>query len=358
MRTADYDFDLPEESIAQHPLAGRDQSKLLHLDRTTRQWSHRRFTDLPQMLRAGDVLIFNDSKVIPARLRGINRTTGGHFEILLLEETSLNEWWVMMKPGKRARPGTKIVILSPDRNPSAVHAEVTHINEEGHRLLRFSGVPNVLDVLDALGEPPLPPYIRRADLAWQREDAGRYQTVFACRRGSVAAPTAGLHFSEALLERLRRREVRIGFLTLHVGLGTFAPVKADSIEGHVMHRERFDLSRETVDLIQSARRDRRRVVAVGTTTLRVLESVAAQHRGELQAGSGTTAIFIHPPYVFRAVDALVTNFHLPRSTLLMLVSAFAAPGELDGREWMLRAYAEAVKKRYRFFSYGDAMLIT
>jgi S-adenosylmethionine:tRNA ribosyltransferase-isomerase len=283
------------------------------------------------------------------RLRGTNPKTGGAFLLLLLEEKALNDWWAMIKPGKRAQVGAQIRIGS-------LTATVTDINAEGHRRLRFTGVENILTALDELGEMPLPPYIKRA-AGGQRQDVTRYQTVFAQPPGSVAAPTAGLHFTEALLEKIRARGVKICFVTLHVGLGTFSPVKADTLAAHVMHEERFELGDETAHTINEAKRSGHRVVAVGTTSVRVLESAAAQNPGELVAIRGRTRIFIHPPYEFKIVDALLTNFHLPCSTLLMLVSAFASPGATGGREMILAAYAEAVRERYRFFSYGDAMLI-
>jgi S-adenosylmethionine:tRNA ribosyltransferase-isomerase len=332
MRTSDFDYSLPPELIAQAPAPGRDQSRLLVLNRATGQITHRRFFDLPEYFSPGDLLVLNDSRVIPARLRGRNARTHGHFELLLLEENAPNDWWALLRPGKRAGLGVKIQILGKDKNPSAFEATVLEINAEGHRRLQFAGPKNILTELDALGETPLPPYIERS--AEQAADRERYQTVYARAAGSVAAPTAGLHFTPELLEKIRARGARVCFVTLHVGLGTFAPVKAERLEDHVMHEERFALSAETA----------------GTTTLRVLESAT-------QAGEGRTRIFIHPPHSFQTADALVTNFHLPRSTLLMLAAAFAAPGETRGRDLMLRVYEEAVAQRYRFFSYGDAMLL-
>ena len=349
MCTADFHFDLPPELIAQHPAGRRDESRLLVLHRGDQRVEHRQFPDVLEYLQPGDVLVLNNSRVIPARLRGVNAQTGGAFELLLLEENALNDWWAMLKPGKRAQVGTQI-------RTGNLTATVRDINAEGHRRLHFTGVENILTALDELGEMPLPPYIKRAAGA-EREDAARYQTVFARPPGSVAAPTAGLHFTESLLEKIRARGVTICFVTLHVGLGTFAPVKAETLTAHVMHEERFELGEETARLINAAKRSGRRVIAVGTTSVRVLESAAAQNPGELVAMRGRTRIFIHPPYEFKIVDALLTNFHLPCSTLLMLVSAFASPGETRGREMILEAYAEAVRERYRFFSYGDAMLL-
>ena len=353
MRTADFDFELPHELIAQSPLPGRDESRLLVFERPSGRLAHRRFPNLIEYLRSGDVLVLNNSRVIPARLRGQNAQSGGQFEVLLLEENAVNDWWVMLKPGKRARRGTRIRF----RDLKGAHTDVTAIviehNIEGHRRFRFEGTPNILDALEFLGEVPLPPYINRAGVAEMEQDRQRYQTVYAESAGSVAAPTAGLHFTKGLLDKIRALGVRVCFLTLHVGLGTFAPVKAEMLFEHVMHEERYEVPEISAAEINRARQEGRRVLAVGTTTLRVLESA----RAEMQAGKGRTAIFIHPPYEFKIVDGLVTNFHLPRSTLLMLVSAFATPGEMRGRELMLRAYQEAIRERYRFFSYGDAMLI-
>jgi S-adenosylmethionine:tRNA ribosyltransferase-isomerase len=348
VETADYDYTLPRGLIAQVPEAQRDSSRLLVLERASGAISHRHFVDLPAYLNRGDVLVVNNSKVIPARLRGRNLRTRGSFEVLLVEEVKEDEWWAMMRPGKRARIGTVLEILDKSQNPSGLTATVIQINEEGHRRLRFGGEWNLLGALDAFGEVPLPPYIERNEA--NPADRDRYQTVYAQTTGSVAAPTAGLHFTEALLNEIRARGVKVCFVTLHVGLGTFSPVKTARISDHVMHYERFEIPGETAEAVREAKINGRHVVAVGTTTVRVLESAAT-------ARSGRTNIFIYPPHKFNVVDALVTNFHLPRSTLLMLVSAFAAPGETRGREMVLRAYAEAIAKRYRFYSYGDAMLI-
>lgn len=351
MRTADFDFHLPPELIAQFPTAHRDESRLLLLHRATGQLEHKNFRDMLDYFHAGDVLVLNNSRVIPARLRGTNATSSGAFEILLLEENSPNNWWAMMKPGKRARLGTEIKLTGK------ISATVIDTNDEGHRRLKFSGTENILSELDSLGELPLPPYIERDPKHLPPTDKERYQTVFAQPAGSVAAPTAGLHFTEKLLAELRARGVEIHFVTLHVGLGTFAPVKAETLGEHVMHEERFEVSEATAKAVNTAKSEGRRVIAVGTTSVRVLESLATQNDGRMVAGPGRTKIFIYPPRDFKIVDALLTNFHLPCSTLLMLVSAFAAPGELRGRELALTAYAEAVRERYRFFSYGDAMLI-
>jgi S-adenosylmethionine:tRNA ribosyltransferase-isomerase len=361
MRTADFDFHLPPKLIAQQPTARRDGSRLLVLSRDSGRLEHRKFPDFIEFLRAGDVLVLNNSRVIPARLRGTNSKTGGAFEILLLEENAPNDWWAMLKPGKRARVGTRIQIKSTHHAARIpITATVTETNAEGHRRLRFDGVSNILDALDSIGEVPLPPYIRRAhgkrgtpvaDPSHE-QDRARYQTVFAQPPGSVAAPTAGLHFTPELLDAIRARGVEVHFVTLHVGLGTFAPVKTETLEAHVMHAERYEISEATAQAISAAKTEHRRIIAVGTTSVRVLESAL-----QIVAGTGQTKIFIHPPHKFKIVDALLTNFHLPCSTLLMLVSAFVAPGETRGREMILSAYAEAIRERYRFFSYGDAMLI-
>jgi S-adenosylmethionine:tRNA ribosyltransferase-isomerase len=357
MRTAEFDYRLPSKLIAQHPAAERDASRLMVLHRDNARVEHRQFRELPDYLRAGDVLVLNNSRVIPARIRGVNANTGGRFEVLLLEEKSINDWWVMLRPGKRARVGTRITLIDPQGNLTPTHATISETNPEGHRRLAFNGPQNISDALLNLGEVPLPPYITRANTHELAEDKERYQTVFAKPAGSVAAPTAGLHFTEPLLEKIRARGVSVHFITLHVGLATFAPVKTETLDAHTMHEERYELNQPTAQSVNVARANGRRIVAVGTTTVRVLESLAAQHDGRLVAGSGRTRIFIHPPYTFRIVDALLTNFHLPCSTLLMLASAFASPGRVSGREMIRSAYAEAIRERYRFFSYGDAMLI-
>jgi S-adenosylmethionine:tRNA ribosyltransferase-isomerase len=355
MRTADFDFNLPPELIAQHPAPKRDESRLLVLDRNENHVEHRRFPDLLEFLCRGDVLVLNNSRVIPARLRGVNAKTGGKFEVLLLEENAPNDWWTMMRPGKKARIGAQIIFPETDGLPGDIYATVFETNDEGHRRLQFSGTPEIRRELDRIGEVPLPPYIQRhSQLPSDRE---RYQTVFAKTDGSVAAPTAGLHFTPELLKQIRARGVQICFITLHVGLGTFLGVKAELLADHKMHEERFELSEETANSINHAKNSGHRIIAIGTTTVRMLETVAAQNGGKIAKNAGKTGIFIHPPFSFRVVDVLLTNFHLPCSTLLMLVSAFAAPGETRGREIIMRAYEEAIRERYRFFSYGDAMLI-
>jgi S-adenosylmethionine:tRNA ribosyltransferase-isomerase len=359
VRTFDFHFDLPPELIAQHPAPKRGQSQLLILHRNENRLEHKQFQDFPNFLRAGDVLVLNNSRVIPARLRGANARTGGKFEMLLLDENGPNDWWAMIRPGKSARIGTEILIqpshaTGGQRQFSAV---VLEKNAEGYCRLQFSGGGEIKNLLDEIGEVPLPPYIVRKNSGQLQGDKERYQTVFAHSNGSVAAPTAGLHFTTELLDKIRAAGVKVCFVTLHVGPGTFLPVKTENLSEHKMHEERFELAEETVQTVNEAKKVGGRVVAVGTTTVRVLESVAALNAGKLNVYGGKTNIFIFPPYRFQIVDALLTNFHLPCSTLLMLVSAFAAPGENQGREIILSAYAEAIRERYRFFSYGDAMLI-
>jgi S-adenosylmethionine:tRNA ribosyltransferase-isomerase len=302
------------------------------------------------------VLVLNNTKVIPARLRAFNTKTGGQFEILLLEENAKNDWWAMLRPGKRARIGTRIQLKDAARNSAGLEATVIAVNEEGHRRLRFTGEANVLQSLEALGEVPLPPYIDRST-GLRPQDRERYQTVFAAAPGSVAAPTAGLHFTQSFLTEIRNRGVDICFVTLHVGLGTFAPVKTETLAEHQMHEEKLEMTGQTIQTIRNAKRHGNRIIAAGTTVLRALESWGSMSRGQNESFSGKTRIFIFPPYQFKIVDALLTNFHLPRSTLLMLISAFAAPGKTEGRQLVLSAYAEAIRQRYRFFSYGDAMLL-
>jgi S-adenosylmethionine:tRNA ribosyltransferase-isomerase len=355
MRTADFDYELPPKLIAQHPAPKRDASRLLVLHRAGNRVEHRRFPDVLEFLCPGDVLVLNNSRVIPARLRGVSAKTGGRFEVLLLEENAANDWWVMLRPGRRARIGTRIEVRSQKSEVRSIFATVVETNDEGHRRLQFSGTPDIRCELDRLGEVPLPPYIERQ--IQEPEDKERYQTVFAKTDGSVAAPTAGLHFTTELLERIRARRVQIRFLTLHVGAGTFLPVKTELLAAHKMHEEQFEIDAETAQAINAAKSSGRRVVAVGTTTVRAVESVAARHNGKVQKTIEKTGIFIYPPFRFQIVDTMLTNFHLPRSTLLMLVSAFAAPEATRGREMILLAYAEAIRERYRFYSYGDAMLI-
>ena len=356
MGTDDFRFELPPELIAQGPAARRDQSRLLVLDRQQQTRRHCRFRDLSHFLRAGDVLVLNDSRVIPARLRAVTMPAGSDIEVLLLEENIANDWWAMTRPGKRAPVGTMLVCKDRTGSLTDCTGTVVDANVEGHRRLRFTGSINILERLDRLGDVPLPSYIKREDFRALKEDWERYQTVYARAAGSVAAPTAGLHFTPELLDEVRVAGVRVCTVTLHVGRGTFAPVRVADMRQHVMHEERFHIPTETAAAIAEAKTAQRRVIAVGTTTVRVLETVALMEN-EIVPMAGRTSTFIHPPYSFRVVDALVTNFHLPCSTLLMLVSAFAAPGETRGREMILSTYMEAVRERYRFFSYGDAMLL-
>jgi len=356
MQTADFQFHLPPELIAQQPAARRDGSRLLVLDRKSGAIAHRQFPDLLEYLAPGEVMVLNNSRVIPARLHGNNSQTGGQFELLLLEENSPTDWWAMVRPGKRAKLGTQIQLRARSGNHSHITATVTGVNDEGHRRLEFSGTPDLRAELDALGELPLPPYIARE--GEQPGDRERYQTVYAQAAGSVAAPTAGLHFTPELLAQIRARNVDVRAVTLHVGAGTFLPVKTANVADHKMHAETFELDAGTAEAVSAAKAAGRRVLAVGTTSVRTLESAARRNGGIINVCKGKTDIFIHPPARFAVVDALLTNFHLPESTLLMLVSAFAAPGEVNaGRELILHAYAEAIRERYRFFSYGDAMLI-
>jgi len=358
VRTSQFNYSLPAELIAQKPIDQRDHSRLLVLQRSSGKLLHRSFRELIEFLLPGDLLVLNDAKVIPARLRGVNAVTGGDFEVLLLEENAPNDWWAMLRPCKRARLDTRIAFTHRSSGePTGIEAVVTDQNSEGHRRLRFSGTPNVHDALGVIGEVPLPPYIQRTASDDLAADVARYQTVYAKASGSVAAPTAGLHFSEELLKSICQRGPGMCSVTLHVGAGTFAPVKTATLAEHHMHEERFAVTAESAATINLARREGRRVIAVGNTTLRVLESVAAENHGAVVAGAGRTRLFVYPPYQFQVVDALLTNFHLPQSTLLMLVSAFAAPGKTSGTDLILSAYAEAIRESYRFFSYGDAMLI-
>jgi S-adenosylmethionine:tRNA ribosyltransferase-isomerase len=352
MRTDLFTYSLPDRLIARHPAPVRDASRLLVLRRSTGAIEHHAaFRELVNFLRPGDVLVMNNSRVFPARLRGRKEGSGGAIELLLLEDLGHNEWRTLLRPGKRVRNGTRVELLR-GASAAGMTGEVLEKNAEGHCRVRFSG--DVAALAETIGQVPLPPYIDRPADDTDRE---RYQTVFAAAAGSVAAPTAGLHFTHELLSQIKSLGVETVYVTLHVGLGTFAPVKAEALEDHPMHEERFFLDAPTAAAINAARQSRRRVIAVGTTTVRVLESVAAAGDGLVSEMAGRTRIFIYPPYRFRVVDALITNFHLPQSTLLMLVSAFASPGELTGRELVMAAYAEAVRLEYRFFSYGDAMLI-
>ena len=325
------------------------------LDRSSRKVEHKCFPEVIGYLQRGDVLVVNNSKVFPARLRARKPPSGGSIEVLLVEELGKNHWWAMIRPGKRVRAGTRIRILTTEKHPSDIEGEIQEKSSDGHYRVKFISVGDIKDRLGEIGEIPLPPYIERP-CGPEATDRERYQTVFAQPPGSVAAPTAGLHFTPHILDQIRNAGVGIAEVTLHVGLGTFAPVKVEDVREHQMHEERYFVTEEAARLIGEAKGRGGRVVAVGTTSLRVLESVAAEH-GSIAAGGGRTRLFVYPPSDFRMVDALLTNFHLPESTLLMLVSAFASPGRTEGRQMMLDAYAEALRERYRFFSYGDAMLI-
>jgi len=339
LRVSGFDYELPEELIAQTPVEPRDAARLLVVHRDTGRMEHRVFRDLPQYLRAGDVLVLNDTRVMPARLFGVKASTGGRVEVMLLQRRGPDTWEALVRPGRRLPVGTQIVF-----GEGQLSAHVIDRTEAGGRVLRFVPADDLDERLRELGQVPLPPYIR-APLA----DPERYQTVYARDAGSAAAPTAGLHFTTELLERLERMGVEVVHLTLHVGLGTFRPVQVERVEEHRMHAEYFSVPEATAEAVNAAKREGRRVVAVGTTVARTLEASAAD--GQVRGGDGWTDLFIYPGYRWKIVDALITNFHLPRSTLLMLVSAFL------GRERTLAAYQEAVRQRYRFYSLGDAMLI-
>lgn len=357
MRASDFDFDLPEDLIAQVPAPQRDQSRLMVLERDWRRQTDALFSDLPQWLKAGDLLVLNNSRVIPARLRGCKAGSGGRFEILLLRENAPNDWWVMLRPAHRIPLGTRLLFYDLHGKRAGLEGRIIEKNAEGYRRIAFEGVENIKLILNYVGEVPLPPYITRKPQTDGVDDAERYQTIYAESPGSVAAPTAGLHFTPRTFEELERRGIERASITLHVGPGTFAPVKSEDLQDHVMHEEYFELGEAAVEAIIRTRRRGGRVVAVGTTCVRVLESVAARFGGELQPVQGATRLFIHPPYSFKMVDGMLTNFHLPKSTLLMLVCAFASPGSTEGVSWIISAYQEAIRRRFRFFSYGDAMLL-
>ncbi len=340
LRKSDFYFDLPQELIAQDPLKDRSASRLLMLNKITGETEHKIFHNIVDYLNPGDCLVLNDTKVIPARLIGNREDTGAGIEVLLLKRKENDVWETLVKPGKKARPGMRLVFGN-----GLLRAEVLDIVEEGNRLIKFEYNGIFEEVLDALGEMPLPPYITH-----KLEDKTRYQTVYAKYEGSAAAPTAGLHFTRELLDKIEKKGVEIAYVTLHVGLGTFRPVKADNILEHHMHSEYYQVSAQAADKINKAKESGHRVICVGTTSCRTIES-AADKQGRLHECSDNTSIFIYPGYKFKIVDALITNFHLPESTLVMLVSALA------GREHVLNAYEEAIRERYRFFSFGDAMFI-
>lgn len=341
MKTTDFDYMLPPELIAQTPIERRDGSRLLCLDKKTGAFSHHHFYDLPNFLRPGDCLILNNSRVLPARLLGQRLPGGGACEVLLLIDRGNHTWECIVRPGKHLREGAKLSFGGGE-----LTAEIAEVLPDGNRLVKFSYEGIFLEVLERLGKMPLPPYIKE-----ELKDAGRYQTVYAKVNGSAAAPTAGLHFTPELLERIAAMGVRLGYVTLHVGLGTFRPVKEEEVEAHEMHSEYCVIPEETAELINETKQNGGRVICVGTTSCRTIESWAGED-GVMKASAGWTSIYIYPGYRFRVMDALITNFHLPQSTLLMLVSALA------GRENVLEAYEEAVRERYRFFSFGDAMFIS
>lgn len=340
MKTSDFYFDLPEELIAQDPLEDRTSSRLLVLNKHTGKTEHHIFKDVLDMVGPGDCMVLNNTKVIPARLYGFKEDTGAGVEILLLKRLENDVWECLVKPGKKCRPGARIVF-----GDGQLKAEIIETKEDGNRLIHFEYEGIWEEVLDALGEMPLPPYITH-----KLQDKNRYQTVYAKYEGSAAAPTAGLHFTKELLEKIEEKGVKITYVTLHVGLGTFRPVKVEDVTNHHMHSEYYEVSEETANIVNETKRNGGRIICVGTTSCRTVES-ASTSDGVLHAGCGNTEIFIYPGYQFKILDALITNFHLPESTLVMLVSALA------GKEQVLHAYEEAIQERYRFFSFGDAMFI-
>jgi len=340
MKVSDFDYYLPTELIAQEPIEQRSMSRLMVLDRSKGSIEHKIFKDIVNYLEEGDCLVLNDTRVIPARLLGVREDTGGKIEFVLLKKIDKDSWEVILKPGRRAKKGTRFVFGNGE-----LKAEIIDIVEEGNRIVRFEYEGIFDEVLDRVGIIPLPPYINK-----KLNDKERYQTVYSRHKGSAAAPTAGLHFTEGLLDEIKAKGVNLVYVTLHVGLGTFRPVKTDEVTEHTMHSEFYSISEEACEIINGTKAASKRVIAVGTTSCRVLETVSDEN-GIVKPGNGWTDIFIYPGYRFKIVDALITNFHLPQSTLIMLVSAFA------GREMILNAYNTAVKEKYRFFSFGDAMFI-
>ena len=340
MKTSDFYYDLPQEQIAQTPIEPRDHSRLMVLHRENDEIEHRRFDDILDYLNEGDCLIVNDSRVIPARIYGVKEDTGAKIEFLLLKQLSGDRWETLVKPGKKAKIGAKFIF-----GDGLLKAEVVDIVDDGNRIVELQSEENIYTTLDKIGQMPLPPYITA-----KLEDQERYQTVYSHELGSAAAPTAGLHFTNELLDRIRAKGVNIGYVTLHVGLGTFRPVKVDDVTKHKMHSEHYEVPAETAELIRQTKANGKRVIAVGTTSCRTLESVAAEY-GEIKACDGFTDIFIYPGFAFKVLDGLITNFHLPESTLIMLVSAFY------GYDKTMKAYDVAVRENYRFFSFGDAMAI-
>lgn len=348
MNTTDFDYNLPPGLIAQEPPERRTDARMMVLHRAEGRWEHRRVSELPDFLHAGDLLVMNDTKVIPARLFGIKETSGGRVELLLVEEIAPNDWISLCRTATRPKPMMVFRLAS-----GKIRGQVLTLEPGGRIRIRLQAPRPVREILEEEGLPPLPPYIKRPDALTPDtpRDRERYQTVYARVPGAIAAPTAGLHFTPELLAEIDRRGVTRAMVTLHVGPGTFKPVKTDTIEAHTMESERYDLSAETAEAVSQAKAARRRVIAVGSTSVRTLETVASEHDGSIVAASGRSSIFIHPPYTFRVVDAMLTNFHLPKSTLIMMVSALA------GREFILAAYADAIREQYRFYSYGDCMLI-
>ena len=340
MKTSDFFYDLPKELIAQTPVTPRDSSRLLVLGRNTGEIQHRHFYDIIDYLDEGDLIVANDSRVLPARIYGVKDETGARVEFLLLKQISGNRWETLCKPGRKAREGTRFVF-----GDGLLRATVAEVRDDGNRIVDFDCDESFFAVLDKIGQMPLPPYIT-AEL----NDKERYQTVYSHELGSAAAPTAGLHFTEELMDKIRAKGVNIAYVTLHVGLGTFRPVKVDDVTKHKMHSEHYEIPAETAELINRTKRNDKRVIAIGTTSCRTLESVAARY-GEIKPCEGFTDIFIYPGFEFKVLDGLVTNFHLPESTLIMLVSAFA------GYDNIMNAYKTAVEEKYRFFSFGDAMAI-
>ena len=347
LKTSDYIYDLPEELIAQDPLTDRSSSRLMVLGRREGSPRHHVFREVGEFLNPNDLLVINDTRVIPARLYGVKKDTGASVEVLLLKRLEEKLWECLVKPGKKLRTGAEVVFGEEKEGEYPLTGIITGITDEGNRIINFSYSGVWEEILDILGEMPLPPYITHK---LPRENRDRYQTVYAKYEGSAAAPTAGLHFTKELLDELSDKGIRTAAVTLHVGLGTFRPVKVDDVTKHHMHTEWYRVSEETAELVNRTKKEGGRVICVGTTSCRTLESAAVQ-KGEVRACEGETDIFIYPGYEFKIMDGLITNFHLPGSTLLMLVSAFA------GRERILYAYEEAVRQRYRFFSFGDAMLI-
>lgn len=341
LTTEDFNYNLPEELIAQTPLEKRDQSRMLVLDSKTGEYRDDYFYNVIDELNPGDALVMNDSRVMPARIYGVKPETGGHVEMLLLNNIKGDQWETLVKPAKRAKVGTKISF-----GDGALIATVTEELEHGGRIIEFEYDGIFMEILDKLGEMPLPPYIKE-----KLEDKEMYQTVYSCEIGSAAAPTAGLHFTKELLQKIEDKGVKLVYLTLHVGLGTFRPVSEDKIENHKMHSEFYRLSQESADILNEVRKNGGKIVATGTTSIRTLETIGSKFNGEIKADSGWTDIFIKPGYEWKVVQAFITNFHLPKSTLVMLVAAFT------GRENILNAYKHAVEEKYRFFSFGDAMFI-